>query len=129
MLNEFSRGFVDIVIDFDGTCIPEGVFPNFAPPFPGLISALEKLRKNGFRIVLSTCRTASYWKYIGSADYPTAEEQALSLREWISEYKVPIDEVYLHDKPLACFYVDDRAVRFSGDWLNVVAEIERRVQK
>ena len=52
-----------IVIDFDGT-ICEHKFPDIGEPTPDVREALETLKKAGYRIIIHTCRTASYWKGI-----------------------------------------------------------------
>ena len=58
-----------IVIDFDGT-ICEHKFPDIGEPTPDVREALETLKKAGYRIIIHTCRTGSYWKGIIPGNQP-----------------------------------------------------------
>ena len=58
-----------IVIDFDGA-ICEHKFPDIGEPTPDVGEALETLKKAGYRIIIHTCRTASYWKGIIPSNQP-----------------------------------------------------------
>lgn len=71
----------------------------FHPPRAGAHDFLRDLRKAGFRVVVFTCR----WH----------EDAAAWLRsQGMAEY---VDEV-TDRKPPAHVYVDDRALRFDGDF-------------
>ena len=41
---------------------------------------------------------------------------------WLREHAIEVDEVCEH-KPPALVYVDDRAIRFRGDWDQLLTEI------
>ena len=45
-----------IAVDFDGTIV-EDQFPRIGEPIPGAIDTLKKLRKEGYQLILWTCRT------------------------------------------------------------------------
>lgn len=45
-----------IAVDFDGTIV-EDKFPGIGEPKPGAIETLKKLKKEGYILILWTCRT------------------------------------------------------------------------
>ena len=106
-----------IALDFDGTLHAYtsgwlGVTNCQDPPTPGAREAVDELRRRGFRVVIYSSRAAS-----------TAGADAI--RDWLARYGfVGIDEVTA-TKPPAVLYVDDRGLRFEGDWHHVLLEVSR----
>ncbi len=49
-----------IAVDFDGIITVSDNFPNIGELRPGIISKLNRLKQNGFRLILWTCRTEPY---------------------------------------------------------------------
>lgn len=45
-----------IAVDFDGTIV-EDQYPRIGDPRPGAIETLKKLRREGYQLILWTCRT------------------------------------------------------------------------
>jgi hypothetical protein len=45
-----------------------------------------------------------------------------AVQSWLDKHQIVVDEVCEH-KPPAYVYVDDRAVRFQGDWTDVLDAI------
>lgn len=45
-----------IAIDFDGTIIEEGIYPDFGEPKPNAIHTMKRLIDNGVKIIIWTCR-------------------------------------------------------------------------
>lgn len=101
-----------IVVDLDGT-ICEHRFPDFGEPVYGVKEALERLQKAGFRIIIQTVRTSSYYSTVGSYDPEVHSPQAV--RTYLEQHRIPFDEVWMHDKPIALAYIDDRGMRLVGD--------------
>ncbi len=102
-----------VCLDFDGvihsyrsgwqgeTNIPD-------PPIHRVDLAIKQLRKN-FRVVVFSARCRS-------------EEGVLAVEDWLARHNIEVDEVCMH-KPPAFVYVDDRAVAFTGDWDETIANI------
>jgi len=102
-----------ICLDFDGVlhsyrsgwCGAE-VIPD--PPIHGTRESVARLRQQYRVVVLSArCHTA-------------AGRQAVA--SWLDRHGIVVDEVCEH-KPPAHAYVDDRAVRFRGNWDTLLDEI------
>ena len=102
-----------ICLDFDGVVHSyqsgwqgEDVIPD--PPIHKVGLAIRQLRKD-YRVVIfsARCRT---------------EAGCVAIENWLLKHQIEVDEVCRH-KPPAHIYVDDRAVRFSGDWEQTIADI------
>lgn len=102
-----------ICLDFDGVlhsyrsgwCGAE-VIPD--PPIHGTREAIARLRLQ-YRVVVHSSRCHS-------------EAGRKAVNAWLKRHEIVVDEVCEH-KPPALVYVDDRAVRFRGDWDDVQSEI------
>lgn len=99
-----------IVIDFDGVihsyesgwggadCIND-------PPTPGAREAIAALREKYVVVVVSSrCHQAGGME---------------AIREWLARHGIEVDAV-TNDKPPHIVVVDDRALRFEGDWQAVI---------
>ena len=99
------------IIDFDGT-LCKFAFPDVGPPEPHVREALETLKDAGYTIKIHSCRTATYWGNVEERIHHVA-----SIYDFMREYGLPYDEVILNiDKPIADVYIDDRAIRYEGNW-------------
>ena len=102
-----------ICLDFDGVlhsyrsgwCGAE-VIPD--PPIHGTREAVARLRQQ-YRVVIHSARCHS-------------EAGRKAVESWLKRHEILVDEVCEH-KPPALVYVDDRAVRFRGDWDEVLTEV------
>lgn len=89
-----------LCVDLDFTlCTHTGDYAA-AVPIPGAREALEKLRADGWIIVIQTARHFNQWRT--SAD-------------WLADHGFTYDQL-VFGKPPARFYIDDRAIAFDGDW-------------
>ncbi len=120
-----------IAIDFDGTMC-DHQFPSIGPAKPGLKDAIDRLRSLGFYILIWTCRTChfNYNVFGGDPTIHTFERPAVkAMIEWLKENEIQYDEVDdgSRGKPLADFYVDDKAIRFdeNTNWFSIANAIER----
>lgn len=102
-----------ICLDFDGVIhsyqsgwMGEEIIPD--PPIHRVDLAVKRLRKD-YRVVVfsSRCRT---------------EEGRKAIADWLAKHQIEVDEVCA-TKPAAHVYVDDRAVRFTGDWDQTIEDI------
>lgn len=108
------RAVETICLDFDGvlhsyvsgwqgeTAIPD-------PPIHGTDRAVERLRAR-YRVVVHSARCRT-------------EEGREAVQRWLEHHGITVDEVCEH-KPPATAYVDDRGVRFDGDWEAVMAALD-----
>ena len=102
-----------ICLDFDGVIHSyvsgwRGIEVISDPPIHGTDEAIRKLRRQ-YRVVVHSARCAT-------------EEGRDAICAWLKKHQIEVDEVCEH-KPPATIYVDDRAVRFKGNWDEVANEI------
>lgn len=108
-----------IICDFDDT-ICEWAYPDMGEPKEGVKDALQKIKDMGYEIHILSCRTSHEIK-----KYPIdRQEQVRAMERYLDEHEIPYDEVLNKDKPLAHWYIDDRAIGFRNNWEDVVKEIE-----
>ena len=108
------------VIDFDGT-LCKFAFPDVGPIEPNIREALETLKSAGYTIKIHSCRTATYW---GREDERRIHIETIF--DFMEKHKLLYDELITSpsmDKPIAEIYIDDRAIRYENNWL----EIARRL--
>ena len=108
------------VIDFDGT-LCKFAFPDVGPIEPYVKVALEVLKQAGYIIKIHSCRTATYW---GRED--EREEHIQLIIDFMQKHNLPYDEIILArtmDKPIADVYIDDRAIRYDTNWLEIARKL------
>lgn len=123
MHNTPHRG--TIVVDLVGT-ICEHRYPAFGEPIAGAKEALQRLKAAGFWIVVHTVRTSSAFQAAGLYEPEINSSEAVSA--FLQSHAIPYDEIWMHDKPLAIAYIDDRSVRLVGNrsesnWHEIVATL------
>lgn len=102
-----------VCLDFDGVIHSyqhgwQGEATILDPPVHKVDLAIKELRKD-YRVVVYSARCRS-------------DEGVAAIEAWLVKHGIEVDEVCRH-KPPALVYVDDRAVRFSGDWQQTIADI------
>ncbi len=105
-----------ICVDFDGTIAEKTIdLDTFGPIIEGAREALNELKALGCRIIIYTSRT----QRIGNL---------AAMPEFLTSQGIPFDAINpIHDteapssKPLANIYIDDRALRFEGNWAFTLA--------
>jgi hypothetical protein len=110
-----------VAIDFDGVLHPYtngwvGSVPADEPPMPGAVDFLIALRERGYRMVVFSSRC-------------NHEPGLVGVQKWLEKWG--LDEFFEEitcDKPAAVAYVDDRAVKFSGEWDSVLVGVEELAQ-
>lgn len=106
-----------ICIDFDGVIAQIDGENKDVPGdvVPGARDAMKVLKDEGYTIIIHTCR-----------------KDNKMLRKWLEDNDISYD--YINEnpdqpdgtnkgKPMADLYVDDRAVRFSGNWTWAMRDI------
>lgn len=109
VINSYKRGFVS--------------HQDFDPPTHGVSEAMRRLKEDGWTIVINTCRPAE-------ANGP--------IDEYCTENGIIFD--FINDSPgdqgfetspskiYADVYLDDKAIRFDGNWKDALAKIEGCVE-
>jgi len=108
--NTPPRGVV--VVDLDGT-ICEHLYPAFGEPIAGAKEALQRLKTAGFWIVIHTVRTSSSWQ--AAETYAPEVNSPEAVSAFLQRHQIPYDEIWMHDKPFAVAYIDDRGLRLTGN--------------
>ena len=103
-----------ICLDFDGVIHSyqsgwQGAGIVADPPIHKVDVAIRRLRKD-FRVVVHSARC-------------NTEEGRNAIANWLVKHKIEVDEVCEH-KPPAHVYIDDRAVAFTGDWEQTIADVK-----
>lgn len=101
-----------VCIDFDGVLYPFGLLMDDPAPIPGAVVAMQRLKAAGYRIVILTSRLSPLWLARSGHDL---DEQRAHVIRLLDRDGIPFDSV-TYEKVPAEFYVDDRAIRFDGNW-------------
>lgn len=112
-----------IAVDWDGTCIVDHTWPEMGDWLPGAKEALYRLAHIYDEVVIHTLRVAPV--ALDERTYRDPLDQIDAIAVMLEEARMPWN-VYVWTKPYkppAEFYVDDRAIRFEGDWDAVLAKI------
>ena len=114
MINADLEGARNICVDFDDT-ISVRVFGTIVPA-RGVIEGLERLRANGYKIIVHSARA---WE-----KFEDRAERIDEMRYYLDTWGVPYNEIWVGaGKPVAKAYVDDRALRFDNNWDAIVESI------
>lgn len=110
-----------IVVDFDKT-INSKPYPHIGEPTPGVKEAFQKMKDMGYEIQILSCRTnPEVTKY-----QIDRQEQCRVMERYLKEYGIPYDVVLSEYKPVAHYYIDDRAIEFNGNWSDVIEKINNK---
>lgn len=112
-----------VVVDFDGT-LCDFNYPGIGAVKEGARETLLLLRQLGYRIMISSCRSCSFYPEIFSPDNGKMGSEATghkAMVAWLDANNLAYDEVDdgTKGKPMADFYVDDKGIRFSDNWKEI----------
>jgi phosphoglycolate phosphatase-like HAD superfamily hydrolase len=93
--------YYDLAIDFDDTIRDT----NTDLPVEGAMDALNWLEDEGYS-----------WYVL------TANQNLAGVQTWMRKYGF-LDVIVTHEKMPAKYYVDDRGLKFDGDWDSIIMEI------
>ena len=96
-----------ICVDFDKTITTDHEYRDEAELQPGVKEALTELQEMGFRIAIYSCRN--------NPEVLNQARRMMHMRDTLDSNGIPYDEIIMEPKPIAVYYIDDSAVRFT-DW-------------
>ena len=103
-----------VCLDFDGVVYSyESGWQDEAyylpdPPVQNTRWAVARLRED-FKVVIHSTRSST-------------EKGRKAIAEWLKKHDIVVDDIVEH-KPVAFIYVDDRGLKFDGNWSRSVFEI------
>lgn len=101
----------DVAIDLDETLMQRPSTyrkGEFGPPVEGVESVIHALRTRGYRVIVHTAR---------------GQEEREAIADHLAMFGITVDGIVC-GKPRALAYIDDRAIRFGGDWERTLEELE-----
>ena len=121
---EMFSGQQRVVVDWDGTCV-EQVWPEHGDWLPGAVEALHAFLNAGLEVYIYTTRLAPRQiDEVTQVKRTDRERERRIIREQLDA--AGLEDVHIWRrpwKPGALAYVDDKAVRFNGDWMEVVGAV------
>lgn len=111
-----------IMIDFDGTIKTWGYLFDFPEPFTGVAEFTQMLKRHNYRIGIFTSRLSPTWLETVNS---TAENHIEYITEYCNKYGIAFDFITSEKMP-SQDYIDDKATRFDGDWLEIVRQYVTR---
>lgn len=119
-----------VAVDFDGTITHKSPYPVMGRVREEIKPFLKKMVKQGYSVVLNTCRVD---KYYDEAVQALKDNDLYNLFDW--EYATKQENKGTNGKLVAAFYLDDSAMPFDDlDYVNwntltecVIEKIERKL--
>jgi len=120
-----------LMIDWDGTLV-ENKWPGEGDWLPGAKKALKKLTKK-YHVFIYSARTAGINLQWTEALPPEKSEKEFQyIRTMLDNADLEEVDIFLElplgspkGKPTAIAYIDDRAIRFEGNWPRTLRQLSR----
>ena len=115
-----------ICVDFDGTLFQWGDLYEKKPPFQGAVDAMRAFKKAGFTIVILTSRLSpTWWEHEGMEFGKALQIQTDFCTKRLNDFGIPFDRITAEKVP-AEYYIDDKAIEFTGEtfaWQNIARRV------
>lgn len=117
----------EIAVDFDKTLhsYHKGWHDGsvYGVPIDGAPEAMRLLKAAGYRLIIFSCRNYNHHEKHTGADEPSQVEQ---MKAWMHKYEIPYDDFWTScAKPPSDMFIDDKGLRFEGDWSKTVDDVFR----
>lgn len=112
-----------VAVDWDGTCVYDHHWPNMGWWLPGAIQALQVLAYEFDEVVIWTCRYAWVDTDEVTLHDPTSDRRKIERRLRDADLPSNVTVWTQAHKPPAEFYIDNKALRFEGDWKEVLKQV------
>lgn len=114
-----------IVLDWDGTCVEE-IWPgNDGDWLPGAVDSIKEMLDAGYEVMIHSTRL-SKMDVDEVTPFEGHEETVRHIREKLQKAGLHEVGIWLQDwKPGAIAYIDDKAIKFSGNWEEIMKEINK----
>lgn len=110
-----------LAIDFDGVIHGYSKGWNggeiYDPPVEGVAEAIQALKEEGYRIYIYSTRNNKAFR---KKDDP---DQKPLMEAYLKEHNIPFDKIWNFGKPMAHIYIDDRALKFEGNWKQTLDDV------
>jgi ribonucleotide monophosphatase NagD (HAD superfamily) len=110
-----------LAIDFDGVIHGYSKGWNggeiYDPPVEGVAEALQRFKEEGYKIYIYSTRSNKTFR---KTDEP---EQKPLMEAYLKEHNIPFDKIWNFGKPMAHIFIDDRALKFEGDWKQTTDDV------
>jgi len=124
-------------VDWDGTCVALK-YPEEGDWLPGAVAALYTLDRLG-TVIIHSVRIAPVAPFSETGGIPApgeevpipeqAAREVAYIRRMLEEVGLGHVEIWQRPyKPPAMVYIDDKAVRFEGDWRTTIDEVLEKIQ-
>lgn len=112
-----------VAVDWDGTLVDDDRWPEMGDWLPYAPEAIHALAEIFDEVVIWSCRTASV--ELDEVTERNPLEQAWAIEAMLDSIDAPKNVLIWRKpyKPPAEFYVDNRALRFTGDWQHTLRQI------
>jgi len=112
-----------IAVDLDGVILTydhwRGVH-HFGDPMPGVVDALNALMAKGYNVIINTVRTNT------EANRLPLGELVSILENGLKDKGIPYTSIWSKPgKPLASYYIDDKAIKFSS-WDKALQDVAEK---
>lgn len=111
-----------VVVDWDGTCVPNAWPERPYEWLPGAEAALHALLAAGYEVKIHSTRLHEFDVNYTDPN-PGRDEEIDYIKTMLHSACLDGVVIAFESKPPAEFYVDDKAVRFTGDWPSVLFEM------
>jgi len=114
-----------IAVDFDGTLHTGKEWPEIGAPVPYAIEAMQRLKEEGHRLIIWTCRGGEY---------------QIDMIDWLLEHGIPFDAINEHDsdalksfpyesrKVYADVYIDNQNLGGIPSWIEIYDIVSGKVK-